>query len=125
MIFETYLNRTDQQSLEVHDEDSWQNFLETLRKKPIKGIAGRAIDEDKDIKSAENTTVNSDIYIDVRRALERNKNIDNSQIRLQIKGNVVILYGKVKSWIQREEAGRVAATFGNFVVVNDIAISYF
>ena len=124
MIIHIKLNRTDEQQLEAHEDKSWKLLLEALRKKP-EGTAGRATDPVLEIKSADDTTENSEAYSHVRRALDRNKNIDNSKIHLQVKGNLIILTGKVKSWIQKEEAGRVAATFNNFAVVNDIAISYF
>lgn len=126
MIFHTDLNRTDDQPIEANNEESWRLLLESLRNKPNKGCAGRATDTVVDVKCANDTgTINSDVYIYIKRALERNKNIDNSQIHLQVKGNLVILSGKVKSWIQKEEAGRIASTFDDFAVVNDIAISYF
>lgn len=126
MIFHTDLNRTDKQPLEVNNEESWRILLEALRNRTHKGCAGRATDSAVDIKCASDTdVVNPEIYIYIKRALERSKNIDNSQIHLQVKGNMVILSGKVKSWIQKEEAGRIASTFSNLKVVNDIAISYF
>ena len=50
----------------------------------------------------------SDIQRKIQEAFKRNAEVDAERITVEAKGSEVVLKGKVRSWIEREEAERVA-----------------
>ena len=65
----------------------------------------------------------SDVQVKIENALKRNAQIDASQIAVRIEGTRVMLTGKVRSWLEREEAEDAAfAAPGVIGVDNRITI---
>jgi osmotically-inducible protein OsmY len=61
----------------------------------------------------------------IRRAIRRNWSIDNSIIHVTVDGTTVTLTGKVDSWYQKEEAGRIAwNTPGIWHLNNELEVYY-
>jgi osmotically-inducible protein OsmY len=50
----------------------------------------------------------SDLQREIMEALKRNAEVDANRIAVETNGSEVILKGTVRSWIEREEAERVA-----------------
>ena len=66
----------------------------------------------------------ADVQSRLRAAFERNAELEASGISVTVKDNRVILSGKVKSWIEREEAERAAWSVPGVTAVDDrIAIT--
>lgn len=66
----------------------------------------------------------ADIQTRLRAAFERNAELEAGGINVTVRDNRVILSGKVKSWIEREEAERVAWSVPGVTAVEDhIAIT--
>jgi osmotically-inducible protein OsmY len=51
----------------------------------------------------------SEIKNKIMNAFRRNAEVDPNRIQIESKGSEVILKGGVRSWVEREEAERVAA----------------
>src|ERR1700694_3612164 len=49
-----------------------------------------------------------DIQRKIQEAFRRNAEVDENQIIVEANGSEVVLKGKVRSWVEREEAERVA-----------------
>ncbi len=63
---------------------------------------------------------------DVENALALNWSMDDSDIRVAVAGTTVTLTGNVRSWYQKDEAGRIAwKTPGIWFVENDLAVDYY
>jgi osmotically-inducible protein OsmY len=63
---------------------------------------------------------------DVENAIGRSWSVNDSDIKVQVSGTTVTLTGTVKSWYQKEEAGRIAwNTPGIWHVNNDLTIDYY
>lgn len=66
----------------------------------------------------------ADVQTRLRAAFERNAELEADGITVTVKSSRVILSGKVKSWIEREEAERVAWSVAGVTAVEDhIAIT--
>ena len=66
----------------------------------------------------------SDVHAQIRGAFERAAELDASHVSVDVRDGKVILGGRVKSWIEREEAERAAwSTPGVTAVEDNIAIS--
>jgi len=66
----------------------------------------------------------ADVQSRLRAAFERNAELEASGISVTVKDNRVILSGKVKSWIERQEAERAAWSVPGVTAVDDrIAIT--
>jgi osmotically-inducible protein OsmY len=97
-----------------------------IKNTSIEQLAGQSSDIGPVIKSAEHTIEKPEISKQVEQALKASPYIDSSYIRVLTRGSRITLCGRVKSWFQKEEAGRVAKlASGNLNIINDIAISHF
>jgi osmotically-inducible protein OsmY len=109
----------------VNKNNNWIHVLEVVNSDQAE-IAGQSSDVQPLIKSAEHTVIKPELTKIVELALKANPYIDSSFIRVLALGSRITLSGKVKSWFQKEEAGRVAKmASGNLNIINDIAISYY
>jgi osmotically-inducible protein OsmY len=105
------------------DQGGWTFLINALGLDNTK--ARQASDDSPIIKSAEHTIEKPEINKQVEVALKSNPYIESSFIKVLSQGSRIILTGKVRSWFQKEEAGKVAKqASGNLNVINDIAISY-
>jgi osmotically-inducible protein OsmY len=87
--------------------------------------AGQSSDVGPIIKSTLHTIEKPEISKLVEQALKDSPYIDSSYIRVLARGSRITLCGRVRSWFQKEEAGKVAKlASGNLNVINDIAISH-
>jgi osmotically-inducible protein OsmY len=60
----------------------------------------------------------------IQEAFKRNAEVDANRIMVETKGSEVVLKGTVRSWIEREEAERVAwSAPGVTKVVDQIAVA--
>jgi len=63
---------------------------------------------------------------EVENAIGRSWSVDNNFIKVQVSGTTVTLTGTVKTWYQKEEAGRIAwKTSGIWHVKNDLSVDYY
>ena len=107
---------------QAREEAGWTFLLDTLG---MHDKAGQASDEAPVIKSVDQTMPKPEVNKIVEQALRSNPHIESSLIRVLSQGSKIILSGKVRSWFQKEEAGKVAKqASGNLNIINDIAISY-
>jgi osmotically-inducible protein OsmY len=83
----------------------WQYQRQTAERaaRPVKGVKG--IINDIKIKPRVEP---SDIKQKIQEAFRRSAEVDANQITVETSGGEVILKGKVRSWIERDEAERVA-----------------
>jgi osmotically-inducible protein OsmY len=83
----------------------WQYQRQTAERaaRPVKGVKG--IINDIKIKPRVEP---SDIKQKIQEAFRRSADVDANQITVETSGGEVILKGKVRSWIERDEAERVA-----------------
>lgn len=83
----------------------WQHQRQTAERavRPLKGVKG--IINDIKIKPRVEP---SDIKQKIQEAFRRSAEVDANQIIVETSGGEVILKGKVRSWVERDEAERVA-----------------
>lgn len=83
----------------------WQHQRQTAERavRPLKGVKG--IINDVKIKPRVEP---SDIKQKIQEAFRRSAEVDANQIIVETSGGEVILKGKVRSWVERDEAERVA-----------------
>lgn len=63
---------------------------------------------------------------DVEEAIERSWSVDDSDISVAVSGTTVTLTGMVRSWYQKDEAGRIAwNTPGIWHVKNELEVDYY
>jgi osmotically-inducible protein OsmY len=61
----------------------------------------------------------SEIKKKIQEAFKRNAEVDANRINIEINGSEVVLKGRVRSWIEREEAERVAWSAPGVTKVED------
>lgn len=111
-------------------EDGWVtlagelpwNYQREAAKIAIHGLSGvKGVSNNIKIKSESNGTIELSA---VESALRRSS-IDDSDIDVSVSGTTVTLSGKVNSWYQKEEAGRVAwKARGICDVKNELSVEY-
>ena len=89
----------------LEGEVNWNYEKEAARKTVSRLIGVRAIKNDITVKAHRNEKI--DIR-EVQDALWRNPNIDDEDINVTLEGHTIKLQGTVRSWYQKEEAGRMA-----------------
>jgi osmotically-inducible protein OsmY len=90
-------------TLEGDVEWQYQRLTAERAVRPLKGVKGII----NDIKTKPRVEP-SDIKQKIQEALRRSAEVDANQITVETSGGEVILKGKVRSWIERDEAERVA-----------------
>jgi osmotically-inducible protein OsmY len=89
----------------LEGEAEWQYQRQTAENavRRIKGVKG--VNDQIKLKPR---AVPSEIKRQIRQAFERNAQLDANHITVETDGSEVILQGTVRSWVEREEAERVA-----------------
>jgi osmotically-inducible protein OsmY len=107
----------------LEGELTW-NYQKEAAKNAVNYLTGvRGVTNNINIKSETNDTIEQ---LDVEKALARNWSIDDSDIHAKVSGKKVTLTGNVRSWYQKDEAGRIAwKTPGIWQVENNLAVDYY
>jgi osmotically-inducible protein OsmY len=90
-------------TLEGDVEWQYQRLTAERAVRPLKGVKGII----NDIKTKPRVEP-SDIKQKIQQAFRRSAEVDANQITVETSGGEVILKGKVRSWLERDEAERVA-----------------
>ena len=90
-------------TLEGDVEWQYQRLTAERAVRPLKGVKGII----NDIKTKPRVEP-SDIKQKIQQAFRRSAEVDSNQITVETSGGEVILKGKVRSWVERDEAERVA-----------------
>lgn len=90
-------------TLEGDVEWQYQRLTAERAVRPLKGVKGII----NDIKTKPRIEP-SDIKQKIQEAFRRSAEVDANQITVETSGGEVILKGKVRSWLERDEAERVA-----------------
>lgn len=90
-------------TLEGDVEWQYQRLTAERAVRPLKGVKGII----NDIKTKPRVEP-SDIKQKIQQAFRRSAEVDANQITVETSGGEVILKGKVRSWVERDEAERVA-----------------
>ena len=90
-------------TLEGDVEWQYQRLTAERAGRPLKGVKGII----NDIKTKPRVEP-SDIKQKIQEAFRRSAEVDANQITVETSGGEVILKGKVRSWLERDEAERVA-----------------
>jgi osmotically-inducible protein OsmY len=61
----------------------------------------------------------SDVRAEIHGALERAADLDANTITVEVKGGTVFLGGRVRTWLEREEAERAAWSVPGVIAVED------
>jgi osmotically-inducible protein OsmY len=116
----------------VKVEDGWVTLDGELPWNYQKEAAKSAVDYLIGVKGVTNNiTIKSETHDaieqkDVENALARGWSIDDSDIHAKVSGTKVTLTGNVRSWYQKDEAGRIAwKTPGIWHVENDLNVDYY
>jgi len=106
----------------LEGELQW-NYQKGAAKKAVSSLTGvEGVSNNITIKSETNDEIEK---VDIELALGRNWSINNRDIHVKVKGNIVTLNGTVRSLYQKDEAGRIAWNApGVWVVNNELAIDY-
>ena len=107
----------------LEGELTW-NYQKEAAKNAVNYLTGvRGVTNNITIKSETNDTIEQ---LDVEKALARSWSIDDSDIHAKVSGKKVTLTGNVRSWYQKDEAGRIAwKTPGIWEVENDLSVDYY
>jgi len=100
------------------------NYQKDAAKSAVNYLTGvKGVSNDIKIKSETHDAIEQK---DVENALARDLSNDDNDINVKVLGTKVTLTGKVKSWHNKEEAGRIAwKTPGIWHVQNDLTVDYF
>lgn len=116
----------------VKVEDGWVtlegelpwNFQKEAAKNAINYLSGvKGVTNNIKIKSESHDAIEQK---DVENAIARSWSVDDNDIQVKVSGTTVTLSGKVTSWYQKDEAGRIAwNTPGIWHVKNDLVVDYY
>ena len=116
----------------VKVEDGWVtlegelpwNFQKEAAKNAINYLSGvKGVTNNIKIKSESQDAIEQK---DVENAIARSWSVDDNDIQVKVLGTTVTLSGKVTSWYQKDEAGRIAwNTPGIWHVKNDLVVDYY
>jgi osmotically-inducible protein OsmY len=106
----------------LHGELPWNYQKEAAHDAIMNLIGVKGISNSILIKSETKEEIETK---DIEHALERNWSINSQNIDVNASGTTVTLSGKVSSWYQKDEAGRIAwSTPGVCNVVNELLVEY-
>jgi len=116
----------------VKVEDGWVtlggelpwNYQKEAAKNAVNFLMGvKGVTNNIKIKSETQDAIEK---MDVENAIGRSWSLDDNDINVAVSGTTVTLTGTVRSWYQKEEAGRIAwKTPGIWHVKNDLVIDYY
>ena len=111
--------------IKVIIKDGWVTLEGAVEWRYQKNTADSAVRKVKGVKGVTNViTVKpkvepSELQRKIQEAFKRNAEVDANRITVEAKGSEVILKGTVRSWIEREEAERVAWSAPGVTKVED------
>jgi osmotically-inducible protein OsmY len=111
--------------IKVIVDDGWINLEGMAEWQYQKTTAETAVRKVKGVKGVTNVIAvkpklePADIQKKIQEAFRRNAEVDANRITIETHGSEVILKGTVRSWIEREEAERVAWSAPGITLVED------
>jgi osmotically-inducible protein OsmY len=111
--------------IKVLVKDGWITLEGAVEWQYQKSTAEHAVRKLKGVKGVTNViTVEpkvepSELKRKIQEAFKRNAEVDANRITVEVKGSEVVLKGSVRSWIEREEAERVAWSAPGVTMVDD------
>ena len=118
------------ENIRIIVKDGWLTLEGTVEWQYQKTTAENAVRKVKGVKGVTNVislkpkVEPTDIQRRIQEAFKRNAEVDANRITVETHGSEVILKGTVRSWIEREEAERVAWSAPGITRVDDqIAVS--
>lgn len=107
----------------LEGELAW-NYQKEAAKNSINYFTGvKGVTNNIKIKSESHDAIEQK---DVENAIGRSWSVNDHNIKVNVSGTTVTLIGKVKSWFQKEEAGRIARkTPGIWHVINELEVEYY
>jgi osmotically-inducible protein OsmY len=111
--------------IKVLVKDGWITLEGAVEWQYQKSTAEYAVRKLKGVKGVTNViTVEpkvepSELKRKIQEAFKRNAEVDANRITVEVKGSEVVLKGSVRSWIEREEAERVAWSAPGVTMVDD------
>ena len=113
------------ENIKVIVKDGWLTLEGTVEWQYQKTTAENAVRKVKGVKGVTNVislkpkVEPTDIQRRIQEAFKRNAEVDANRITVETHGSEVILKGTVRSWIEREEAERVAWSAPGITRVDD------
>jgi osmotically-inducible protein OsmY len=113
------------EKIKVVVKDGWVTLEGTVEWQYQKTTAENAVRKVKGVKGVTNVislkpkVEPTDIQRRIQEAFKRNAEVDANRITVETHGSEVILKGTVRSWIEREEAERVAWSAPGITYVED------
>jgi osmotically-inducible protein OsmY len=113
------------EKIKVLVKDGWLTLEGTVEWQYQKTTAENAVRKVKGVKGVTNVislkpkVEPTDIQRRIQEAFKRNAEVDANRITVETHGSEVILKGTVRSWIEREEAERVAWSAPGITYVED------
>lgn len=115
--------------LKIKVEDGWITIEGEVNLEYERDAAKNAVQHLSGVRGVRNyitvkpSPVEKDIKEKITAAFHRSAAIDSTKIKIEIKGNKVILSGRVRSWIEKDEAEKAAwKSKGIMAVENNIEV---